>query len=183
MNDKRNLGVVRIKYEGIFDWERLYNTFLDFFREKKYDFYETKNVSKIGTYGYEMEYEALGEREETNYVRNAMEIKIKGNNVEDVEVIENGEKKKKKKASMIRIDLFPSIEMDWKKQEKGNGRWDQTPFRRKMRDFFHRYIIRRKIEQWEEKMYYEAYELQTKLKEVLDFESKSTAYPWRKGRY
>lgn len=160
----------RIKYEGIFDWEELYGLILSWFSDKHYDFYETKNVRKTETYGHKFEYKAHAEREESGYVRHDIDVSIKGFHMEDIEVIENGEKKKKTKIGMLIIDLIPVIVLDF---EHGSER---GKFVEKLKPFVHKYLLRGYIYEQLDKLYYEMYKLNTKIKEELHMEGKHSAY-------
>lgn len=164
---KRDCGIIR--YEGVLDWAELYSFIVGWFNSKKFDYYEKKNVKKPMDYGYEMEFEAHAEREESGYVRHDIDIKIRGYNIEDIEVIENGKKKKKIRAGMIVINILPSLNLDWQ------DTWDKK-FKKRARDFFHKYIIRGYVYEQVDKVYYEAYKLHTKIKEMLDVGSKYSAY-------
>ncbi len=160
---------VKIRYEGIYDWNDLYAYINKWFREKKFDYYEVKNVKKPGTYGYEREYEAHAEREESGYVRHDIDIKMHMYHCEDVEVIVNGHKKQKNRAGLMMIEIMPSVTFDWqKKWEKG--------FKKKARKFFHDYLVRGYAMEQLDKIYYEMYKLHTGIKEHLDLESKYSAY-------
>jgi hypothetical protein len=162
-------GRTRIKYEGIFDWKEFYNTFIKYFFDKKFDFYEGKNVRKPGTYGYEIEYEAHAEREESGYVRHDIDVRIKGFHMEDIEVIENGKKVQRTKAGMIIVDLIPKLVLDWQ------NRWDKK-FKKSVRGFFHKYLLEGYINEQLDKLVYETYKLNTMLKEVMQLEGRYTAY-------
>lgn len=162
-------NTTRIRYDGVFDWNQLYSIITKWYHKGKYDYYEDKNVKKPGTYGYEREYEAHGEREESGYVRYDVEIKIHGNHMEDIEVIENGAKKNKNKTGMIVIDITPMVVLDWQ------GKWDKK-FKKKARDFIHKYIVSGYVYEQLDKIYYETYKLHTQIKEELNLESKYSAY-------
>ena len=70
---------------------------------------------------------------------------------------------------MLVIDLTPSIELDWQ------HKWDEK-FKKKARDFFHKYLIKGYIYEQLDKLYYEMYKLHTKIKEELNMENKYSAY-------
>ncbi len=169
MSETIRLANPRIKYEGVFDWADIYATLYAWLKHRQYEFFEVKNVKKPDGYGYKIEYIAKAERKESQYVRYVIDIEINARHMEDIEIIEQGEKKKKNKAFILMIDIMPTIELDWQEQ------WE-TKFKKKARKFFHRYIMKSYIEKWKDKIYYEAYELHTKIKHMLDLESKYSAY-------
>ena len=159
----------RIKFSGIFDWEELHGLMYGWFEEKKYDYFEEKNNRKLVTYGYERDFICHAEREETGYTRHDIDIQIRLFHAEDVEIIVDGEKKKKTKAGLLVIDIKPSIKLDW--QDK----WSSGT-KKKAASFFHKYIITGFILEQLDKVYYEAYKLHTEIKTLLEFESKYSAY-------
>ncbi|HME86828.1 MAG TPA: hypothetical protein VKE88_00235 [Candidatus Nanoarchaeia archaeon] len=178
MAEKHEPGSSQIRFEGVFDWKEFYHTMVGWFKSRGYEFWEEKNVRKPGTFGYEIEYEAKAVREESHYVKYTIEIKMHGWHMEDVEVIENGEKKQKNKTGMLVIEVNPKVELDWKE------RFEESKFKKKLRTLFHKHIIRKTVEQWVDKLYYECYLFQTKLRESLNMENKYNAYtPWYKKKY
>ncbi len=169
MSETIKRGSTRIRYEGLLDWKEMYTFIVNWLKSKKFDYHENRNVKKPGPYGYELEYEAHAEREESGYVRHDIDIKIHGYHLEDVEVIVEGEKRPKTRAGMFIIDLTPSVVLDW--QDK----WDKR-LKKKARDFFHKYIIRGYVYEQIDGLHYEMYKLHTKIKEMLDLEHKYSAY-------
>ena len=159
----------RIKFEGVYDWNELYSLITRWFSTKKFDYYENKNVKKPDTFGHEREFEAHAEREESGYIRHDIDIKIHGYDIEDIEVIVNGEKKHKNKTGMLVIEIFPSVVLDWQEN------WDKR-FKKKARAFFHKYIVQGYIYEQLEKVYFETYKLHTEIKKELDLENKYSAY-------
>ncbi len=151
---------IRIRYEGIFDWEKLYSTISGWCKTKHFDYYEERNVKKPEAYGYEKEFRALAEREESGYVIHSIRISLHGHHMEDSESSDNGEKKIKTKTSMMTIDFEPFIELDWQ------HRWDKK-FKKKARDFFHKHMLKGFIEEQLDKITYEAYLLHEAVKDVL----------------
>ena len=159
----------RIKFEGVFDWNELYSMITGWVFSKKFDYYERNNVKKAGTYGYERELKAEIERDESGYVKHLLVIHIHAYHIEDIEVSENGHKKKKNRTGMMTIELSPSVELDWQ------SKWDKK-FKKKARDFMHKYIMQGYVQEQLDKIYYEMYKLQTKIKEELKMEAKYSAY-------
>lgn len=141
----------------------------DWFGDKQFDYYEIKNNKKIVTYGYERAYEIHAEREETGYTRHDIDVEIRVYHGEDIEVIVNGEKKKKTKVGLIVIDIRPKLILDWQKK------WE-TGVKKKTRKFFNEYILKGYVLEQLDKVYYEAYKLHNEIKNLLEFESKYSAY-------
>ena len=169
MSEKISRGGPRIRYDGVFNWEEMYLLFYKWLKSRKYDFYETKNTKKTGTWGFEREYGCHAEREETGYVRHDIDINIHAHHVEDIEIIEGGEKKQVNRVGMVIIDITPSVILDWQ------DRWDKGGLK-KARSFFHKYLLEGYAREQLDKVYYDAYKLHTKLKEFFDLASKYSAY-------
>ncbi|MBN2421432.1 hypothetical protein JXB27_04100 [Candidatus Woesearchaeota archaeon] len=164
-----------IKFEGVFDWNETYLAIVSWFRSRRFDYFETKNVKKSTTYGFELEYGAKGVREETDYIRYTIKLALHGYHMDNVEIIDkSGEKKQLVKAGYIEIKINPTIDLDWK------HKWEGTEFKKKARTFVHEHMIKRKVDEWKDKIYYEAYQLQTKIKEAMNLEHKYSAYDARK---
>lgn len=163
-----------IKFEGVFDWNATYHAIVSWFKSRRFDYFETKNVWKNATYGYELEYGCNGVREETDYVRYSIKLALHGYHMENIEVIEKGEKKQVVKTGYVEIKITPTADLDWTRK------WEGSDFKKKARTFVHEHLIKRKVDEWKDKIYYEAYQLQTKIKEVMNLEHKYSAYDGRK---
>jgi len=62
------------------------------------------------------------------------------------------------------------VEMDFQR------RFPNSPFYRGLQDFYHKYIMRKDIENyWEDELYYHTLKLHQKIKEFLDMETKTNA--------
>lgn len=169
MSESIQMGRVRLRYDGILDWKELYKVMHDWLSRHKYEVFEKKHVRKPGTYGNEMEYELLAEREETDYRKFIIEVKIHAYHIEDIEVIVNGEKKHKNKVGMMILDIIPTLELDWQ------NRW-KSKFAQKAQKFLHSYVIFNLILDWMDKLYYEAYAMHTEIKKAMNMEFKYSAY-------
>jgi len=166
MSEAISLGTTRIRYEGLYDWKKLYNTIHDWFGERQY---EAKHRKKPRPFGYQYEFEASGERDESNYVKFVIKIKLIAFHIEDVDVIVDGKKEKKNKTGMMTIDLEPIVELDYEKK------WETSPAKKKAREFLHKYIMSAKVGDWKDKLHAEAYKLHTEIKKELNLESKYLA--------
>jgi hypothetical protein len=170
MAEEISLGSTKIKYEGIFDWKELYSLIRNWFIERKYNYFEIKNAKKPTSFGFEFEFDAKGEREETNYVKHTVSINVHGYHMEDVELIVNGEKKNKNRTGMMIIEIKPTLTLDW------DNKWETTTFKKHVKKFLHKHVMKKQIDQWKGKLYYESYKLHTQIKENLDMEGKYSAY-------
>lgn len=160
-----------LRYEGIVDLEAMFQMIHDWLTERHYKFHEKAHKKKPMERGFEHEVELYGERKETDYVKFYVYVYIHAFYAEDVEIIENGVKKKMQKVGTMIIQVYPGMVLDWQ------NRWESTPMKKKLRDFFHKYIIKTYINVlWLDRIYYISYKLHTKIKEFLDFQSKYNAW-------
>lgn len=163
MSEKFEIEGSRIKFEGVFDWEGLYSAIVGWFFQKKFDYYEDRNVKKPGPYGYEKEFVCVGERDESGYVRHVIKVALHGYHMEDIEVAEKGGKKKMTRTGMMTIYISPMLELDWQ------HKWDKR-FKKKARTFLHKYMMRGFIDEQKEKLTHETYKLYEEIKKELKLE-------------
>lgn len=169
MSENIKLGTTRIRYEGIFDWNELYNLIHGWMKSHAYLTTESKHEKKPETYGNKLTFGAEGIRKESGYVKHSLSIKIKIYHMEEVDIVKNNQKQKKDKTGMMVIDITPELILDWQNKWKGS-------FKEKARKFSHDYLIKGRIEEWKEKLYYEVYGLHTQIKDMLNLEAKYSAY-------
>jgi hypothetical protein len=160
-----------LRYTGIFDIGDLYREMQERFEEREYDFYEKYYKHKWkAAKRTEMETWWYAERDINEFVRNVISINIHLWDYEEVEVIKEGVKKKLVKARM-QIVFLPELEFDYE------CRWDDTKLKRKLRDFYIKYVIRHDIDDvWGDKLYYNAYKLHQKIKLFLGMKSYASTY-------
>ena len=161
----------RLRYKGVFDWEGLYKTMREWFKEREYDFLETRYKHKMRSGGLaELEINWKCWREETEYVKNWITVYFHIWDFKEVDVIKNGKKMKLSKARML-IEIEPWIEIDYE------GRWAGSLLKRKLRDFYNRFLYRVEIESlWEDKLWYNSNKLLQLAKRYLEIESESEAF-------
>ena len=115
--------------------------------------------------GNEIEIEISGWKKITPYTKYWMTIKFHLWDAEDIEVLAEGKKKKLTRTRM-RIEFKIWMDLDWE------NRWDKNKFTEGLRDFYHNYIIKRKIEDdWKVKLLKEEYEIHDNLKLMIDQEA------------
>lgn len=159
----------RVQYSGVFDWDSLYKFITHWYGDKDYELREKGYKVKPG--GSEIEVTWEGRREESSYVRFIVTTYIHIWDMQDVEVIDGGSKKKMTKARFI-IDLTSELELDWQ------GKFEKTKFLQRFRKFFHQYFFSETKDMgfWWDKLYYHTMNLQTLVKEHLNLYTKYSAY-------
>lgn len=159
----------RIQYIGVFDFGELYKQMQTWYSEKEYKFHEKVYKQKPGQSEIELEWE--GYREETPYVRFWVHIYIHLFDLQDVEIIHEGVKKKMNKARLS-IDIWGKLELDWQEE------FERSRFTRKLRDFFHTFIFSetKDLGMYWDKLYYHIFGFHTAIKEYLDLQTRYSAY-------
>ncbi len=161
----------KLRYEGIVDMEAFFQLIKNWLSDRHFEFHEKAHKKKPMERGFEYEVEMYGKRKETDYVIFMVNVYIHAFFTEDVEIVENGIKKKMQKAGTMIVEVWPTMILDWQ------NRWETSAFKKKLRSFFHKYIIKTYINVlWLDRLYYITYKLHTKIKEFLDYESKYNAY-------
>ena len=165
--DEHSEPVTYIRHSGIWDMQDLYESIADFFRRRKYKFHERVYKHKHPSpFGVERQYIWEAERKESDYVQFHYDVYIHTYDAHDVEVVGVDGSKKLFTKGRIWIEIKADVSTDWE------GRWKDSSFYSRLRDFYNKYVIRRNITQgWSPKVRYEMYELHAMVKERLKMES------------
>ena len=156
------------QYKGVWDMQDLYEFAASFFHRQKYKFYEKRWIQKRpGPFGPEIYYiwEAVKNVEE--YYRFVINLFLHTYDTQDVEVIMKDGTKRIFTKGRLWIQFSGKVEMDYEK------RWQENSFYANLRNFYHKYVVFRKIEAiWWDNMYYNTFlKLQSLVKERLKMES------------
>ncbi len=158
-----------IMYSGVFDWDDLYKFITGWYRSKDFELREKSYKAKPG--GSEIEVTWEGKREETSYVRFTLTTYVHIWDIENVEVITEGVKKKMNKARFS-IELTGEVELDWQSQ------FEKSKALLRLRKFFHEFVFSETKDAgyyWD-KLAYHLLNFQTILKEHLNLYTKYSAY-------
>ncbi len=149
-----------LKHKGTFNHKELMQAIQKWFVDNRYKFHAPKYKVKAD----EAEYEIKGERDITEYVRYVIEIHMWIRDLRDVEVIQDGEKKKMNEG-YIQLELGGELQFDWAKRFKGNK------FVQWLHDIYQKYIIRQTIKDvWEDDILLKQTELLDVIKGELGIE-------------
>ncbi len=162
---------IMIRYSGLFDFEGLYNVMVNWLKSRGYWFHEHTYKHKVPSpYGAEQEIGWKGEKEVTDYYKFIITVSFHLWDMTEVDVEKEGEKKKLTNARM-EIILRCAVEIDYEK------RFAKSPFWKFVSDWYHKYVMRRTIENvWVDTVYHRLYNLQNVIKEYLDMEAKGNEY-------
>lgn len=110
---------LKIRYTGFLDFQGLYRFLRRWAKEHDFKLHETVYKDKPATHGgMKLEAKWHLSRKETPFIRYHINMETMVNDRYDVEVVENGVKKKSWKGR-IQIIATPHLEYDWQKKYKG----------------------------------------------------------------
>jgi len=158
-----------IRYSGIFDFAGLYQLMADWMKARRYWFQETDYKHKVNPGGAEQEIDFDGERQITEYIKENVHVFIHIWDMTEVEVERNGIKKKLANGR-IELIIFGKLELDWE------GRWKGSKILEFFGDFYNRYIMRKTVEDYWDKLHYRMIKFQDMIKQFLDMQSKGNEY-------
>lgn len=154
-----------ILFKGIMDFDAFYTMLVRWFKNRRYEFHETLYKSKPPK--LDIHWEA--EREKTGYVKEFIDIYFKAYEVEEVEVIKEGKKKKMLKLE-VTINITPRIELAYS-DIFGEKKWN-LEWQRRLLDFFNKFVLRKEIDLlYDDVLWYEAYKLHADIRKYLKMEA------------
>jgi hypothetical protein len=150
----------KLIHAGIFDFREFYRFMYEWFREFNYLLLEKKYSEKIKPEGKEVEFEWLCLRKISEDYRFRIRIVTRIIRMVTVEVQEGGVKINRDKGE-IEVKFWSFIERDWQ------NRWDQHPITKFLRGFYERYMLRGRMEYFEDKVKEEVDESMSQIKAFL----------------
>jgi hypothetical protein len=171
--DDIDIPMHTIKFKGIFDFDKLFNEIYTWLDHRHYEINENKFKHKIpNAKGKENEIGWAADRKITHYIRYWINVEYKLWDFKDVEIVEDGQKKKMSYAK-IRIFLSGKVEIDQNKQFK-------TDFEKKLHDFFTTFIYKEDLTLIHaDKLDYEIYKLHSLIKRTLGMTIDANAFEGR----
>ena len=146
----------------------LYEFVASFFHSKKFKFYEQRYIQKRpGPFGPETYYVWKAERDVEEYYKFKIGIFLHTFDTQDVEVVMKDGSKKNFTKGRLWIQFKGEVETDYEK------RWEENAFYANLRNFYHKYVIWKKVEAiWWDNMHYNVFlKLHSLIKERLKMES------------
>ncbi len=153
-------GWASIKYSGIFDLHALLNAVNGCLGARKYFPVQVEHSEKVTPSGREVIFEIQPFRDVTEYVRFSIDIVIVILRMVDVLVEEQGHKIKKQKGD-VEFMLKASIKKNWKKT------FSPAPSGEFFRKTYEKYIVKKQLSDYEDKLEAEAKELINEVKDVF----------------
>lgn len=157
-----------IRYKGVWDMQDLYQSMVDYFRERKYYFHESIYKHKHPSpFGVERQYVWYAERKETEYVLFHIDVYIHTYDASDIDVVDKSGTKKTLTKGRMWMEFRAHMEYDWE------NRWRKTPFQIKLMNFYNKHVVKKKMETWwwDRLWYREVNQLHGHVKKRLKMES------------
>ena len=161
----------RIIYDGVFDWDGLYQFIVNWFRNRHYYFEEKDYKYKVPTiFGIEEEFKWNGWRKVTDYYKYDITLEMHTFDVRKIEIVENGEKKTMYKGRFI-LEFWGKVETDYQ------GRFQDNPFGLALKKFLDRFIFFKPMDDvWSDRLHYIIEKFEGQIKEYLDMTGKGNAF-------
>jgi len=165
MVEKDKVTEEKIKHVGIFDFKEAYNFVYNWLIANEYFVEERIYTEKIKPEGKEIEIEWLAYRKISDYFRFVLKFRWFIIGLTDVETVREGIKIKSNKGAFeLKVDAI--LEKDYE------SRWEATAFSKFLRGLYDKYIIKSRIQLYEDKIADEMSELVAQVKAFLALESR-----------
>jgi hypothetical protein len=161
---------MHLRYGGIWDMQDLYESMINYLRNKKYKFNETAYKHKHPSpFGVERQYVWRATREETEWLKFIINVYIHTYDAHDVEVImKDGTKHIFTKGRMW-MEFTGTTEIDYE------HRFDENSFYAHIKDWYNKYILKKVYTEviWDRLWYREVHKLRWLVKQKLKMEADS----------
>lgn len=155
----------KVVHSGIFSFKDIYNFLYDWFTSYQYAVIEKKYSEKIKAEGKDIEIEWLCLRKISDYFRFRIKVGIRIIGLVAVEATREGIKVKRDKGE-IEVKISSYLERDYE------HRWESNPITKFMRGLYDKYIIKTRIESYEDALGSEVDEAIAQVKSFLALEGK-----------
>lgn len=169
MAERDKIFESKVVHSGIFDFKETYAFAYSWLIDEGYEVREKKYSEKVKVDGKEVEISWEVWRKISDYFKFYATVKWRILRMNSVEVEKNGVKVKLNKGQPeIKIQAY--LERDYEKK------WEGRAFRKFLRGLYDKYIIKHRIDQYEEKLFKEFDEYATQLKSFLTLEGKHESF-------
>lgn len=155
----------KVVHAGIFDFKTFYGYLYDFFTYYQYTVIEKKYSEKIKPEGKDVEIEWLCLRTISDYFRFRVKVVIRILGMVTVEVQREAIKTKRDKGE-IEIKFSSALERDYE------HKWETNPVSKFLRGVYDKYIIKTRIEAYEDALAAEVDEAIAQVKSFLALEGR-----------
>ncbi len=163
---KESIPETSTHHVGVFSLRQLQILIRSFLGDEEYFVFEPGYENKVGGDGAELVLELKADKKVDAYAKFIIEIKIVILEMNDVEVVRDGQKQKMQQGR-VKIGISGEVELDYAK------RFEKTSFLQSVRKVYHKYILNNKIN----KVYkYEVgltiFKLHRAIRNLLQFEAR-----------
>lgn len=155
----------KIKNFGPFDWKEFYRFCYTWLVDKEYWVVEKEYTEKITATGKEIEVHWEAKRKISDYFRFFLKVDWRILGMKKVEVEIEGKKIELDKGQ-VECNVTAILEKDYEQ------RWETNPLMKFFRSIYDRYIIRARVEDYENRVYEEGDEFLAQAKAFLALEGK-----------
>ena len=165
MSDLDQIMKEKVSHSGIFDFGGFYKYAHDWFEDEGYGVVEVKYTEKVAgnTRNIYMEWHA--NKKFSDYYKVQFKMRWWVDNLAEVEVEIDGEKKKLNKG-VITLEIKGELIKD------PDSKWDVNPFLQFMRQIYQKYVIPQKLENMELKLLSDGQTFKDELKAYLELTGK-----------
>ena len=155
----------KVVHSGIFDFKDVYRFLYEWFMYYSYVVMEKKYSEKIKAEGKDIEIEWTCLRNISDYFRFRVKVTVRVMGMITVDVMRNGIKTKRDKGE-IEINFSSGLERDYE------NKWETSPIIKFLRGLYDKYIIKTRIEAYEDRLGVEKDEIIAQIKSYLALEGK-----------
>jgi hypothetical protein len=166
MAEKDTIFTSKVKYGGIFSFPDFYKFCYDWLTdETTLNVAEEKYVEKLQGNSKNIDIEWKGTRKVTDYFKFEIKAKFRILGLEKVEIERDGKKMKTNKGS-VEVKVSGTLIRDY------NGKFESSAFKKFLRSIYEKWVIKSRIDQFEEKLIGDSNEFLSQAKAYLDLEGK-----------
>ncbi len=161
-----------LRYNGLFDFDGLYATTIDWAKNYGYLWNETIYKHKVPSpRGAKQELTWIMTKNVTEYISYFIIIKIRMWDLTEV-VVDIGGRKKALSSARVEMMMDYNVTPDWQKKFKSNNKWVK-----KMGDFYKDVIFGKRLDSiYGDQLHYRVLNLHSLLKQYFDMQSKKYTY-------
>ncbi len=155
----------KVVHAGVFDFKELYRFLYEWFTSYEYVVMEKKYSEKVKVQGKDIEIEWLCLRKISDYFRFRIKVTIRILGMIAVELARGGVKIRKDKGE-IEIKFGSFLERDYE------NKWETNPVAKFLRGIYDKYIIKSRIDAYEDRLGTEVDEVIAQIKAFLALEAR-----------
>jgi hypothetical protein len=163
MSEKDKICEAKVKHDGIFDYKEVYRFLYAWLTDFEYFMEERNYTEKVKPEGKEVEIHWIARRKISDYFRFVLKVDWLILGMTNIEVMKDNLKVKANKG-VLEIKVTGFLEKDYE------NRWENTSFLRFLRGVYDRFVIRGRIEDYEDKLCEELDEFVAQAKAFLALE-------------